>query len=90
MSLSEQEARRRLELTLAAVAPDVALDAAAVHWVDAPYPGMKYGLRLGHANALLFLPVADVDGDGWPQRLGERLRQAREYLEHFPLARTGR
>jgi len=90
MSLSEQEARRRLELTLAAVAPDVALDAAAVHWVDAPYPGMKYGLRLGQANALLFLPVADIDGDGWPERLAERLRQAREYLEHFPLARTGR
>lgn len=90
MSLSEQEARRRLQSTLAAVAPDVALDAAAVHWVDAPYPGMKYGLRLGQANALLFLPVADIDGDGWPERLAERLRQAREYLEHFPLARAGR
>jgi hypothetical protein len=90
MSLSEQEARRRLESTLAAVAPDAALDAAAVHWVDAPYPGVKYGLRLGQANALLFIPVADIDGDGWPERLAERLRQAREYLEHFPLARTGR
>src|SRR3989337_1193406 len=81
MSLSEQEARRRLPSMLAA---------AAVHWVDAPYPGMKYGLRLGQANAVLFLPVADIDGEGWPERLAERLRQAREYLEHFPLARTER
>src|SRR3990170_175530 len=90
MSLSEQEARRRLQSMLAAVAPDVALDAAAVHWVDAPYPGVKYGLRLGHANALLFLPVADIDGDGWPERLAERLRQGREYLEHFPPPRPRR
>lgn len=90
MPLAEQEARRRLQATLAAVAPDVALDPAAVLWVDAPYPGVKYGLRLGQANAVLFMPVADIDGDGWPERLAERLRQAREYLEHFPLARAGR
>lgn len=90
MPLSEQEARRRLRSTLAAVAPDVDLDTAAVRWVDAPYPGVKYGLRLGQANALLFMPVADIDGEGWPERLAERLRQARDYLEHFPLARARR
>lgn len=90
MSLSEQEARRRLRSTLAGVAPDVVLDDAAVHWADAPYPGVKYGLRLGQANALLFIPVADIDGEGWPERLAERLRQAHAYLEHFPLARAGR
>src|SRR3970040_1423593 len=56
MSLSEQEARRRLRSTLVGVAPDVVLDVAAVHWADAPYPGVKYGLRLGQANALLSIP----------------------------------
>ena len=90
MSLSEQEARRRLRSTLAGVAPDVVLDVAAVHWADAPYPGVKYGLRLGQANALLFIPVADIDGERWPERLAEPLRQPPAYLEHFPLARAGR
>jgi hypothetical protein len=88
--LSEAEARRRLQTTLAAVAPEVTLDAAAVRWVDAPYPGVKYGVRLGQANALLFLPAEDIDGEGWAERLALRLRQGRDYLETFPLARAGR
>jgi len=88
MSLSEHEARRRLRATLAAVAPDVTLDTAAVHRVDAPFPGVAYGLRLGHANALLFLPLSEIDGEGWEQRLATRLGQAREYLQQFPLAQV--
>ncbi len=90
MPLSEREARRRLRATLTAVAPDAELDAAAVRYVDAPYPGVQYGLRLGEANALLFLPLSDIDGEQWPARLADRLRQARAYLEQFPLARVRR
>ncbi|MDQ7827477.1 MAG: hypothetical protein QN122_00775 [Armatimonadota bacterium] len=84
------EARRRLRATLAVAAPDLTLDAAAVRWIPGPYPGFEYGLRLGQANALLFLPLEDLDGDGWETRLAERLRQARAYLEAFPLARVRR
>lgn len=90
MPLSEQEARRRLRATLATVAPDVVLDAASVHRVDSPYPGVSYGLQLGEANALLFLPLADIEGDGWEDHLAVRLRSAHEYLQQFPLARVRR
>jgi hypothetical protein len=90
MPLNEQEARRRLRSILTTVAPDAVLDSAAVRWVDEPYPGVHYGLQVGKATALLFLPVSDIDGEGWPQRLTARLRQARDYLEHFPLARVAR
>jgi hypothetical protein len=44
MALTEKEARRRLASALAAVAPDLTLDAAAVQWVASPYPGFEYGL----------------------------------------------
>lgn len=90
MPLNDREALRRLRSALAAAAPDAALDAASVQWVDAPHPGVRYGLRLGQANALLFLPVGDIDGDGWEDRLRVRLREARGYLDHFPLSRAGR
>ncbi|MDQ7850743.1 MAG: hypothetical protein QN152_12330 [Armatimonadota bacterium] len=89
MALSTQEARRRLRSVLASVAPEVTLDLPSVRWVDAPYPGVEFGVRLGRANALLFMPVEDIDGDGWPDRLAERLRQTRAYLGHFPLAQAG-
>ncbi len=90
MALPAQEARRRLRSVLASVAPEVILDLPSVRWVDAPYPGVEFGVRLGRANALLFMPVGDIDGEGWPDRLAERLRQARAYLGHFPLAEGGR
>ena len=90
MALTEKEARRRLASALAAVAPDLTLDAAAVQWVASPYPGFEYGLRLGQANALLFMSVADIDGEDGEQRLRARLLEARRYLEGFPLSRVGR
>jgi len=88
MPLSEREARRRLQTTLAAVAPGVTLDSAAVRRVDAPFPGIAYGLQLGQANALLFLSLTEIDGEGWEERLAARLAQARDYLRQFPLARV--
>ncbi len=90
MPLSEQEARRRLKATLATVAPHVVLDTAAVQRVESPFPGISYGLKLGEANALLFLPSPDIEGDGWEERLAVRLRSAHEYLQQFPLARVRR
>lgn len=90
MLLTEKEARRRLRSALAAVAPEMSLDDGAVHWVDSPYPGFAYGLRLGQANALLFMPVADIDAQGWEERLRQRLQEARGYLGQFPLSRAGR
>lgn len=88
MALDDREALRRLRSALIAAAPDVTLDAGSVRWVDTPYPGVTYGLRLGGAKALLFLPVGDIDGEGWEDRLRVRLREARAYLDHFPLSRA--
>ncbi|MGH2627560.1 MAG: hypothetical protein ACRDHY_13025 [Anaerolineales bacterium] len=90
MALSDREALRRLRAAVAAVASDVQLDAPSVRWVEAPYPGVRYGLRLGRATALLFLPVEDIGGEGWEERLRARLREARAYLEQFPLSRAPR
>ncbi len=90
MPLSEQEARRRLKATLVTAAPDVALDPASVQRVESPYPGISYGLQLGEANALLFLPLADIEGDGWEQRLADRLRSAHDYMQQFPLSHVRR
>lgn len=90
MALDAREALRRLRSALASAAPDLVLDAASVRWIDSPYPGVKYGLRLGQANALLFMPVGDIDGEDWEDRLRGRLREARTYLEQFPLSRAGR
>lgn len=90
MPLDGREALRRLRSALADVAPELTLDAASVRWVDTPYPGVTYGLRLGEAKALLFLPVSDIDSEGWEPRLRARLREARAYLDHFPLSRARR
>lgn len=90
MPLPTREAVRRLRTALAEVAPDARLDHAAVRWIANPYPGYAYGLRLGEANVLLFMPVHDIDGDGWPARLRNRLQEAARYLEGFPLAHIGR
>ncbi|HEV8338628.1 MAG TPA: hypothetical protein VGR25_03100 [bacterium] len=88
--MDDREAIRRLRAAVAAAAPDVELDAPSVRWVETPYPGVRYGLRLGRATALLFLPVEDIDGEGWEDRLPARLREASAYLEQFPLARVPR
>lgn len=90
MPLNDREALRRLRAALTTVAPDVELDRPSVQWVERPYPGVKYGLRLGRATALLFMPVGDIDGEGWEDRLPARLREARAYMERFPLARAPR
>lgn len=90
MIVSREEARRRLRETLRAVAPTVKLDAPWVMFVPAPYPGFRYGLALGQANAMLFMPLRDIDGEGWPDRLRTRLTEAVRYLEGFPLSKVGR
>lgn len=90
MALDDREALRRLRAAVATVTSELTLDVASVRWVETPYPGVKYGLRLGRATALLFMPVGDIDGEGWEDRLRTRLGEARLYLEQFPLSRAGR
>jgi len=88
--ISPKEAARRLRSTLRDVAPHVKLDEPWVMFVPAPYPGFRYGLVLGQANAMLFMPLEEIDGREWPDRLRNRLTEAVRYLEAFPLARVGR
>jgi hypothetical protein len=87
MSLSEPEAYQRLVDAARAVDPALIIDRGSVHWVETPLPGVSYGLILGEAHALLFMPAADITGPDWPQRLGERMEAACRYLRRFP-ART--
>ncbi|MBI2123076.1 MAG: hypothetical protein HYT96_02830, partial [Armatimonadetes bacterium] len=49
-----------------------------------PYPGVEFGLRLGEAGALLFMPEADLTAADWEMRLFKRLEAAKRYLEEFP------
>lgn len=90
MVISREEALRRLRETLREVGPDVKLDAPWVMFVPAPYPGFRYGLVLGQANAMLFMPLREIDGADWPDRLRARLTEAVHYLEGFPLSKIGR
>jgi len=90
MVISREEALRRLRETLREIAPHIKLDAPWVMFVPDPYPGFRYGLALGQANAMLFMPLRDVDGPDWQDRLRDRLTQAVRYLEGFPLAKVGR
>lgn len=88
--IPEVEAIRKFEATLARVDQRLVLDRGNVrHMVD-PYPGVEFGLRLGDASALLFMPEADLTAPDWETRLFKRLEAARRYLEHFPLSRAAR
>ena len=84
MSLSDAEAFQRL--VQAARAADAALlvDRGSIHWLEDPMPGISYGLILGDAHALLFMPAADIADPGWEQRLPRRMEAACRYLKGFP------
>lgn len=83
-----QDAIRKFEQVIARVDPRLVLDRGNVRYVDTPYPGVEYGLRLGEAGALLFMPEADMAGGDWESRMFKRLEAARRYLDGFPLARS--
>lgn len=83
MALSEHDAFARLRDAARQVDPALAVDRGSVHWVDGPYQGVKYGLALGDAHALLFAPAADIAEPGWEERLPARLEAAHRYLRGF-------
>lgn len=60
------------------------LDKPSVRYMAEPFAGVEYGLRLGSAGALLFLPEADLVSSDWETRVFKRLEAAKRYLEGFP------
>jgi hypothetical protein len=84
MSLSDSEAFQRLVSAARAVNAGLVVDRGSVHWIEDPMPGISYGLALGDAHALLFMPAADIAEPGWEQRLPQRIESAYHYLKGFP------
>lgn len=84
--IAENDAIRKFEQVIARVDPRLALDRGNVRYMTDPYPGVEFGLRLGDASALLFMPEGDLAASDWETRLFKRLEAARRYLEHFPLS----
>ncbi len=83
MSLSNIDAYLRIQQAARAVDSALTVDRGSIHWIDGPYPGVSYGLVLGEAHALLFLPAADIVDPGWEQRLPARIESAHRYLLGF-------
>lgn len=86
--ISDAEAIRRLQEVIARVDIRLTLDRGAVRYVAEPFPGVEYGLRLGDAGALLFIPEADLSAPDWETLLFKRLEAAKCYLEGFPQNRS--
>lgn len=86
--ITANEAIQRFTAAIARVDPRLELDRGAVRYVREPYPGVEFGLRLGDAGALLFMPEADLAADDWLDRLVRRFEAARNYLAKFPPAAT--
>lgn len=84
------DAIRKFEQVIARVDPRLVLDRGNVRSVTEPYPGVEFGLRLGAAAALLFMPEGDLAAGDWEARLFKRFEAARRYLDGFPGARAGR
>lgn len=82
--ISEADATQRLQSALSRVDSRLELDRGAIRYLTDPYPGVEYGLRLGEAGALLFMPEADLTAADWEMRLFKRLEAAKRYLEEFP------
>ena len=82
--ISDADAAQRLQSTLSRVDSRLELDRGAIRYVTDPYPGVEFGLRLGEAGALLFMPEADLVAADWETRLFKRLEATKRYLEGFP------
>jgi hypothetical protein len=85
--IPEAEAIRRFEAAISRVDQRLILDRGNVRVMTDPYPGVEFGLHLGGASVLLFMPEADLDAPDWEPRLFRRFEAASRYLEHFPLSR---
>jgi hypothetical protein len=86
--ISEADATQRLQSALARVDSRLELDRGAIRYLTEPYPGVEFGLRLGEAGALLFMPEEDLTAANWEMRLFKRLEAAKQYLEEFPTTRS--
>lgn len=84
MRLSENEAFQRLLHAARALDAGLSVDRGSVHWVEDPVQGVFYGLVLGDAHALLFMPAGDIAEPGWEGRLSQRMDAAYRYLRAFP------
>ena len=80
----EGDAATRLQSAVSRVDSRLELDRGAIRYVTEPFPGIEYGLRLGDAGALLFMPEGDLTAPDWETRLFKRLEAAKRYLEEFP------
>jgi len=85
--IPEADAIRRFQAAIARVDARLILDRGNVRYMTDPYPGVEFGLRLGEASVLLFMPEADLAAADWESRLFKRFEAALKYLEHFPLSR---
>lgn len=88
--IPDDEATRKFQQVVARVDPRLVLDRGNIRYVSDPYPGVEFGLRLGDAGVLLFMPEVDLAAGDWETRMFKRLEAARHYLEGFPLARSAR
>jgi hypothetical protein len=86
--ISEADATQRLQSALARVDSRLELDRGAIRYLTEPYPGVEFGLRLGEAGALLFMPEEDLTAANWEMRLFKRLEAAKQYLEEFSTTRS--
>ncbi|MBI4279624.1 MAG: hypothetical protein HY660_14325 [Armatimonadetes bacterium] len=86
MAIPEEEAYRRLAEAAKSLDARLVVDRAWVHYRVQAYPGFEVGLNLGDARTIFFVPEPDMDGNGWPERLRERLAAALTYLRRFPQA----
>lgn len=88
--ISESEAIRKLGQVLRRIDARLVLDTPSVRYMAEPFAGVEYGLRLGGAKALMFMPEADLVSPEWETRLFKRLEAAKRYLEGFPQERPVR
>ncbi|MER3456681.1 MAG: hypothetical protein C4304_07330 [candidate division GAL15 bacterium] len=75
------EAARRLQE--AAREAGLVLDPRTVTFRPGSFPCYEYVLRLQQAHALLNMPAAWVEEEGWRERLREPMTRSRRYLEQF-------
>mgnify|MGYP000604456755 CR=1 FL=1 len=90
MAISETEAFRRLDAFAKAIDPRLKVDRAWVFYREGPFPGFEFGIQLGEARTVLFMPEGDIDGEGWEERLTRRMEAAYRYLLRFPTAPKSR
>jgi len=86
--IPEDDAVRKFQRVISRVDPRLILDRGNIRFVATPYRGVEFGLRLGTAAALLFMPDADLAAPDWETRLFKRFEAARRYLDGFPREET--